>query len=51
MKKFVKKMFWWIFTICLIITGSISFLLLKGIEWADPIDECECGDPIHNQEQ
>ena len=36
MNKVIKKVCWWIFTICLITTGTISFLLLKGIEWTDP---------------
>lgn len=36
MTKFVKKFLWWVFTILLIVTGALSFLLLKGIDWVDP---------------
>lgn len=48
--KVVKKIAWWIASGGLIVAGLSSFLLLKVIEWADPIDECECDDPIHEEE-
>lgn len=48
--KAVKKVLWWVFTIGLIISGGISLLLLKGIEWVDPVDECECDDPMHKSD-
>jgi hypothetical protein len=47
--KAVKKVVWWVATIGLLVTGVTSLLLLKAIEWADPFDECECDDSMHDQ--
>jgi len=43
MKKVVKKIAWWVASAGLILNGIASLLLLRVIEWADPLNDCDCG--------